>query len=444
MTTIDTFEDFIRIMDENPEWLEAARSRLLTRELLELPQVVAQLAASHQQFVDSANARFDRLEATQERHEITMARIAETQERHEITMARIAETQERMRETQERHESTMARIAETQERMQESQARMQETQERHEITMARITETQARHEITMARVAKTQERMLETQARMQESQERHEITMARITETQARHEITMARVDETQARHEITMARVDETQARVQETQERHEIIIARIDETQARMQESQARMQESQARMQESQARMQESQARMQESQARMQETQERHETTIARIDETQSIMQRDLDFMKGDHMEMRLQGRIHGLLAERLEMRRIQVSRALYPAGDQTGFMRGVEDAFDEDKITSEQYKRLMRTDLIARARRTKSSPWTYVSVEVSNQLDRGDVDRAVDSASALALVYPEAESLPAVYGSEMSDEDRLYAGARGVEVFLIRSQR
>lgn len=44
MTTINNIEDLIRILDENPEWVEAVRARLLTRELLDLPQVVAGLA----------------------------------------------------------------------------------------------------------------------------------------------------------------------------------------------------------------------------------------------------------------------------------------------------------------------------------------------------------------------------------------------------------------
>ena len=44
MTTINNIEDLIRLLDENPEWVEALRARLLTRELLELPQTVAELS----------------------------------------------------------------------------------------------------------------------------------------------------------------------------------------------------------------------------------------------------------------------------------------------------------------------------------------------------------------------------------------------------------------
>ncbi len=44
MTTINNIEDLVRVLDENPEWAEALRTRLLTRELLELPQTVAGMA----------------------------------------------------------------------------------------------------------------------------------------------------------------------------------------------------------------------------------------------------------------------------------------------------------------------------------------------------------------------------------------------------------------
>ncbi len=40
MTTINTIEDLIRLLDENPEWAEALRARLLTRQLMELPETL--------------------------------------------------------------------------------------------------------------------------------------------------------------------------------------------------------------------------------------------------------------------------------------------------------------------------------------------------------------------------------------------------------------------
>ena len=55
MTTINTIEDLIRILDEHPHWLEALRARLLTRELIELPEKFAA-------FVETTNQRLDSLE----------------------------------------------------------------------------------------------------------------------------------------------------------------------------------------------------------------------------------------------------------------------------------------------------------------------------------------------------------------------------------------------
>ena len=50
-TTIHTIEDLFRVLDENPEWNEALRARLLTPELLNLPEEFAQFAAETNSFV---------------------------------------------------------------------------------------------------------------------------------------------------------------------------------------------------------------------------------------------------------------------------------------------------------------------------------------------------------------------------------------------------------
>ena len=55
MATINTIEDLIRLLDDNPQWVEALRVRLLTRELIELPEKFARFAEATQQ-------RFDRID----------------------------------------------------------------------------------------------------------------------------------------------------------------------------------------------------------------------------------------------------------------------------------------------------------------------------------------------------------------------------------------------
>lgn len=67
-TNIDTIEDLMRIMDENPEWLEAVRSRLLTRELLDMPRTLAL-------FMETTNKRFDGLDGRVDRVEERLDRV---------------------------------------------------------------------------------------------------------------------------------------------------------------------------------------------------------------------------------------------------------------------------------------------------------------------------------------------------------------------------------
>ena len=61
-TTIHTIEDLIRILDDHPEWTDALRARLLTRELVELPEKFTQFVAEVNRFVEATNRRFDALE----------------------------------------------------------------------------------------------------------------------------------------------------------------------------------------------------------------------------------------------------------------------------------------------------------------------------------------------------------------------------------------------
>ena len=69
MTTIHTIEDLLSVLDEKPEWVEALRARLLTPELLKLPEKFAQFSAEvnkfvaeMNKFVAETNRRFDSLE----------------------------------------------------------------------------------------------------------------------------------------------------------------------------------------------------------------------------------------------------------------------------------------------------------------------------------------------------------------------------------------------
>jgi DNA-binding transcriptional MerR regulator len=61
MTTINTIEDLLRLLDENPQWVEALRARLLTRELMELPETFARFVETTTQALTALKEGQDRL-----------------------------------------------------------------------------------------------------------------------------------------------------------------------------------------------------------------------------------------------------------------------------------------------------------------------------------------------------------------------------------------------
>ena len=70
MNTIDTIEDLIELLDRNPQWLDALQSRILTRELIELPARFAESVERNDRFheevsrfIAATDRRFDLLEA---------------------------------------------------------------------------------------------------------------------------------------------------------------------------------------------------------------------------------------------------------------------------------------------------------------------------------------------------------------------------------------------
>ena len=81
---IATVEDLVHVLDEHPHWLEAVRSRLLTRELLELPQKLAEFAADTERRFETLERR---LEALERRFE-TLERRLEALERRFETLER--------------------------------------------------------------------------------------------------------------------------------------------------------------------------------------------------------------------------------------------------------------------------------------------------------------------------------------------------------------------
>ena len=89
--TINTMQDLARVLDEHPEWVDALRVRLLTRELLELPQKLAD-------FVTAANKRFEAIETRLDRMQDDLTELKGGQARMEDDLTEMKGGQARMQD----------------------------------------------------------------------------------------------------------------------------------------------------------------------------------------------------------------------------------------------------------------------------------------------------------------------------------------------------------
>jgi hypothetical protein len=89
--TINTMQDLARVLDEHPEWVDALRVRLLTRELLELPQKLAD-------FVTAANKRFEAIETRLDRMEDDLTELKGGQARMQDDLSLLKRGQARMQD----------------------------------------------------------------------------------------------------------------------------------------------------------------------------------------------------------------------------------------------------------------------------------------------------------------------------------------------------------
>ena len=86
MTTINTIEDLIRILDERPEWNEALRTRLLSQELLDLPQAFAEFAENSERRMSALETSLAALEASSAALEATLTKFIDNTDRRLLAL----------------------------------------------------------------------------------------------------------------------------------------------------------------------------------------------------------------------------------------------------------------------------------------------------------------------------------------------------------------------
>ena len=94
MATFNNIDDLLRILDENPDLLDAVRARVLTRELLELPETVARLTVRVDQLserMDQLTVRMDQLAERMDQLTVRMDQLAERMDQLTVRMDQFAE-----------------------------------------------------------------------------------------------------------------------------------------------------------------------------------------------------------------------------------------------------------------------------------------------------------------------------------------------------------------
>jgi hypothetical protein len=392
----ERFEELLRLLDENPEFLEALQDRIVdekailrafqkraeTREairrqilhdeLLQLPELVRQLVEAQQR-----NA------AQQQENSRLIRQLIESQQRHEAIL------QEHARQLQE-HSRLLQQLIESQ---RQHEAILQE----HSRLLQQLIESQRQHEAILQEHSRLLQQLIE-------SQQRHEAILQEHTRQLQEHSRLLQQLIESQRQHEAILREHSREHSR--QLQE-HSRLLQQLIESQQR---HEAILQEHARQLQELTAQ-------------------------VRRVVEVQEQMARDLHDLK--EWRKGFDGLRRGAELEK-EVR--QRARIIFAGG------RG---GHPESPFVSRLLKNWLRTlngdDPILEAAADPTAAdliWSkggkVIVVEVSVKVDRDDVDRAFARANTLRGAGIDA--VPVVIGDRWtSDKVRTRAEMRGVEWYV-----
>ena len=161
MTTIhfSTTGELLHILDDYPEVLAELRRKLLTDDLLAMPESVRAIRETQREMQETQQRIADLLNQTAERLDALEARQAHTeanQSQSDARLTRIEASQERMEARQDQSDARLERIETKQDRMEATQAEMLQWQANADKRFDRIESGHERMEATQAEMLQWQ------------------------------------------------------------------------------------------------------------------------------------------------------------------------------------------------------------------------------------------------------------------------------------------------
>jgi chromosome segregation ATPase len=162
---------------------------------------------------------------------------------------------------------------------------------------------------------------------------------------------------------------------------------------------------------------------------------------TDVAGLKTDVAGLKTDVGYLKGSDLETQVHRRIRPLLSQRLQLRRARIVLSGQPQAE-AEFEEAIADAAEAGRISSRQEQRIIATDVILHAQRSRERTPVWIAVEVANRIDADDIRRSRESADTLAAVFGE-EAVPVVAGYRIDAADLDRAAAEDVR-YLEVSER
>ena len=245
-------------------------------------------------------------------------------------------------------------------------------------------------------------------------------------------------IEETLRSIQASIGAIETRLDRLEAGQQRTETRLDRLEAGQQRTEERLDRIEDRQQRTEDRLDRLETTVDRIDNTVNRLDATVTRLDTTVTRLDATVNRLDGTVGNLSGSDFEFKLSKSIRSILSQRLELRRPRIIlSARHDMSDE--FYAQLEDAVEQNLISDAQSERIERTDIIIRAQRKSDRAWIWIAVEASVSIHRDDIDRARQSADALAAVFAEP-ALPVAVGQRIAPPETQHAQAAAVHTTIV----